>query len=81
MPLLQVRDLPEPLYRRLVEEAAKERRSLSQQAIATLAKGLAADLDSTQRRKAALLEASKIDRRVTRNLPAPARLIREDRDR
>lgn len=81
MPLLQVRDLPEHLYRRLVDEAAKERRSISQQAVATLAKGLDANVDNVQRRKAALLQAAKIDSRATRNLPDPARLIREDRER
>jgi hypothetical protein len=40
MPSLQVRDLPEAIYRKLLNEAEKEHRSLAQQAIAVLAIGL-----------------------------------------
>jgi len=40
MPLLQIRDLPVPLYNALKEQAQAERRSLAQQAILVLARGL-----------------------------------------
>jgi len=81
MALLQIRDLPEPLYRKLAGEAAKQRRSLSQQAIAVLAKGLDMEADPKARRKEALRKAALIDRSQTRNLPDPVKLIREDRNR
>jgi hypothetical protein len=81
MPLLQVRDVPEHLYRLLVRQAEKERRSLAQQAIAVLAKGLQVEVDPKARRREALRKAATFNRKVGRHLPDPVRLIREDRDR
>ncbi len=81
MPTLQVRDVPEHIYRRLVQEAERDRRSLAQQAVAVLAKGLDVETDPMRRRKEALLKAASIDRRLTSHLPSSVRLIREDRDR
>jgi len=81
MPLLQIRDLPEHLHRKLAAEAAKEHRSLSQQAIATLAKGLEVEADPKARRREALRRAALIDSSQTRRLPDPVKLIREDRNR
>jgi hypothetical protein len=81
MPTLQVRDVPEHIYRRLVQEAEKERRSLAQHAIAVLAKGLAVDADPKARRREVLRRAALIDRGQTQNLPDPVKLIREDRNR
>ena len=51
MPSLQVRDLPEHIYKALKEAATAERRSLSQQAIVALAKGLNIGIDHSKRRK------------------------------
>jgi hypothetical protein len=81
MPLLQIRDLPEPLYRKLAEQAAQQHRSLSQQAIAVLEKGLEVDADPRARRREVLRKAALIDGSQTRNLPDPVKLIREDRNR
>ena len=47
MPSIQVRDLPEQIYRKLKINAKKDHRSLSQQAIVTLKKGLGIDSNST----------------------------------
>ncbi len=80
MPLVQVRDLPEHIYRRLVEEAHKERRSLAQQTVAVLARGLQVDADAKSRRRA-LLHALRSAARPRRLLTDPARFIREDRRR
>ena len=55
MPSLQVRDLPEEIYQALKRAAQAERRSLSQQAIVSLAKGLNLGVDHRKRR-AKLLE-------------------------
>ena len=82
MPSLQVRELPEHIYRTLCREAEVAHRSLAQQAVAVLAKGLNLELSPQARRKA-LLEAIRegIERQPLSRLPDPAALIREDRER
>lgn len=82
MPSLQVRELPEHIYQSICHEAAASHRSIAQQAVAILAKGLNLDLVPQVRRKA-LLSAIR-DGGVSQNasgFPDPALLIREDRDR
>jgi plasmid stability protein len=81
MPLLQIRDLPEHLYRKLADEAAKEHRSLSQQAIAVLAKGLDVEADPKARRKRVLEEIKRLHLGHGKSLLDPVKLIRQDRDR
>ncbi|HOM03802.1 MAG TPA: hypothetical protein PK897_08025 [Treponema sp.] len=81
MPLLQVRDCPEDLYRKITYYARKQNRTIAQQVIVILEKGLGQDLSNIERRKE-LLE--KIN---SRNIPERVQelddvaLIREDRDR
>jgi plasmid stability protein len=80
MPTLQIRDLPDDIYRRLAKAAERERRSLAQQAVVVLSQGL--DLAERQERRRRIFEeASKIDRSIMENMPNPVDLIREDRDR
>jgi len=78
---LQVRDLPEHIYRRLLDLAEKERRSLAQQTVAVLAKGLEVEIDPKARRRRILEEAKRLDLGRGRSLPDFVKLIREDRDR
>lgn len=59
MPTLQIRKLPDYIYQALKTAAEHERRSLSQQAIITLAKGLDVPLDFRERRKEVLAEIRK----------------------
>lgn len=82
MPSLQVRELPEHIYQSLCHEAEASHRSIAQQAVAILAKGLNLDLAPQMRRKA-LLAAIREGAAAgeTSGLPDPAQLIREDRDR
>jgi hypothetical protein len=82
MPSLQVRELPEHIYKTLCREAEEQHRSIAQQAIAALARGLNLELDPKMRRKC-ILEAIKTEavRQGKTSLPDPALLIREDRDR
>lgn len=82
MPSLQVRELPEHIYRTLCHEAEAAHRSIAQQAVAALAKGLNLELSPQARRKE-LLEAirAKSAQQPSAGLPDPAALIREDRDR
>jgi hypothetical protein len=81
MPVIQVRDVPEHIYRLLAEQAESERRSLAQQAVAVLARGLEVDVDSKARRRAVIeaLRSNPIAR--TGKLSDPAKLIRKDRRR
>lgn len=82
MPSLQVRELPEPIYRKLAAEADKEHRSLSQQAIAVLARGLGVAEDAKERRKRILDDLRKSPiKRIGKKALNPVDLIREDRDR
>jgi hypothetical protein len=81
MPTLQVRDVPEHVYRRLAELAEKERRSLAQQAVAVLAKGLEVDVDPKSRRRKVLEEAKRLGLGRGKSLPDFVKLIREDRER
>jgi len=81
MPLIQIRDVPDHLYRLLAEQAERERRSLAQQVVAVLARGLQVDLDAKARRKKVLDAIRASDQKRTGKLSDPARLIREDRRR
>ncbi len=82
MPSIQVRDLPEQIYRKLQINAKKDHRSLSQQAIVTLKKGLGIDSNFKERRRE--LVDHILSRRISfdiAHLENPVNLIREDRER
>ena len=81
MATLQVRNVPDHIYRRLTDLAEKERRSLAQQTLVVLAKGLEVEIDPKARRREALRRASLIDRNLTKDLPDFVKMIREDRNR
>lgn len=81
MPLIQVRDVPDHLYRLLAEQAEKERRSLAQQAVAVLARGLQMEVDARARRRKVLRAIQAGGQPPTGRLSDPARLIRKDRRR
>ena len=81
MPLIQVRDVPDHIYRLLAEQAEKERRSLAQQVVAVLARGLEVELDAKVRRQKILRDIEAAASTQTRRLSDPTRLIREDRRR
>jgi hypothetical protein len=80
MPLIQVRDVPEHIYRRLVEQAGRERRSLAQQVVTVLARGLEVEPSPKARRKK-ILEEIRARGPVGTGLPSAVGLIREDRER
>lgn len=79
MALIQVRDVPEHIYRLLAEQAEKERRSLAQQVVAVLARGLEVELDPKTRRRKILQEIKADPPRVIGKLRDPVKLIRQDR--
>jgi antitoxin FitA len=83
MSSLQVRELPENIYSLLKRRAEAEHRSIAQEAIALLAKGLDTSI-SPKARRAKLLqkiaEASGLSGGTVSKLD-PVELIREDRER
>jgi gamma-glutamyl-gamma-aminobutyrate hydrolase PuuD len=81
MPLIQIRDVPGHIYRLLAEQAERERRSLAQQAVAVLARGLQVEVDAKARRRALLEAIQSSPPARTNKLGHPAKLIREDRRR
>ena len=81
MPLLQVRDCPEDIYKKIVRVARKQNRTIAQQVVVLLEKGLGQEQPNRERRRQ-LLE--KIEsREIPESVKAldPVTLIREDRDR
>lgn len=81
MPVLQIRDVPDHIYLLLAEQAEKERRSLAQQAVAVLARGLEVELDPRGRRKQVLKRIQDGLPGVPRKLSDPVKLVRQDRQR
>lgn len=82
MPSLQVRDMPEELYRQLQRNAKREHRSISQQAIITIQKGLELREDSKTRRRELIEQILRDGIGFnTDKLQDPTKLIREDRNR
>jgi hypothetical protein len=81
MPLLQVRDFPEDVYEEITFEAHRQNRTIAQQAIILIKKGLGEKMSNKERRRLA------IERTFARNVPQNVKsvdyikFVREDRDR
>jgi NAD(P)H-hydrate repair Nnr-like enzyme with NAD(P)H-hydrate dehydratase domain len=82
MPTLQVREVPMHVYGQLQERASKERRSLAQETLVAIERGLGMTGDARERRRALL---RRIRERPAipdaAGLPDPVGLLREDRAR
>jgi plasmid stability protein len=82
MPSLQVRELPETLFLKLSRAAERDHRSLAQEAVAILEKGLEIERTPKMRREELLAEIKSYQPAVdTENLKSPVDLLREDRER
>ena len=79
MPSLQVRDLPEGIYRKLVLLASREHRSISQETIVLLEESIQARM-GVDRRARRIPEQFKGIGLDPSGLPDPVELIREQRD-
>ena len=81
MPSLQIRDLPDAIYRVLSLKARRERRSLARQAVIELER--MADIEVRNRRLEALSDLRERIRREgeTQVSRSPAEIVREDRER
>ncbi|MDY6826551.1 MAG: hypothetical protein SVV67_05160 [Bacillota bacterium] len=81
MPTLQVRNLPEHIYRRIVERARAKRSSITQETIYLLQKAL--EMNENPREQRDLL----VDQMMTtapsggNQWPDPVLMVREDRER
>lgn len=82
MPSLQVRNLPEYIYRKLSEKAASEHRSIAQETIVLLEKALEMETKKKSGRRQVI---EKILRTAPladpHKIPDPVKLLREDRRR
>ncbi|OHD82245.1 MAG: hypothetical protein A3J97_16385 [Spirochaetes bacterium RIFOXYC1_FULL_54_7] len=81
MPLLQVRECPEDIYRKITLLARKQNRTIAQQVLVVLEKGLGQEQSNSERRNQVL---ERIGNRHISNdtkLIDEVALIREDRDR
>jgi antitoxin FitA len=81
MPSFQVRDLPDPIYKKLQELAAKERRSMAQQAIVLLANCLGIELDDQTRRRNIIANFRQKNHDLGLDDDQILRTIQEDRNR
>jgi hypothetical protein len=81
MPLLQVRDCPEDIYKKIVVVAKKQNRTIAQQVLVLLERSLGQEQSNMERRRQIIekITERKIDEKV-KEIDAVA-LIREDRDR
>lgn len=83
MPSLQVRDLPEHIYQKIVQLAEAERRSITQETIVLLEKALEIENQNKDRRKVLfnnILNQTNTNK-LSQNVLDPVPLIREDRER
>lgn len=81
MPLLQVRDCPEDVYRKISLDAKRQNRTIAQQILVLLEKALGQDESNVERRRQLLerIQARKVPEKAKR-IDVVA-LVREDRDR
>ena len=81
MPLLQVRECPEDIYKKIALVAKKQNRTIAQQVVVLLEKSLGQEQSNIERRKQVL---ARIGSRIVSDsakLIDEVELIREDRDR
>jgi plasmid stability protein len=81
VPSLQVRNLPEHIYRRIAESAHAERRSIAQETVVLLEKALNMETKKKTARQELIDRILKKPPADPRKIPDPVHLIREDRRR
>jgi hypothetical protein len=81
MPLLQVRECPEDIYKKIALVAKKQNRTIAQQVVVLLEKGLGQEQSNIERRRQLLEKIN--NRQISNEVKAidEVTLIREDRDR
>ena len=81
MPLLQVRDFPADIYEEIIFEARQQNRTIAQQTIVLIKKGLGEEISNKERRRRLLEEIRKNDIPEEVKAIDVVKWIREDRNR
>ena len=81
MPLLQVRDFPEDIYKKITIVAKKQNRTISQQVVVLLEKSLGQEESNIERRKKVFERIQAMDIPESVKIIDAVALIREDRER
>ena len=81
MPLLQVRDFPADIYEEITFEARQQNRTIAQQTIVLIKKGLGEEISNKERLRRLLEEISKNDIPEEAKAIDHVKWIREDRNR
>ena len=81
MPLLQVRDFPEDIYEEISFEAKRQNRTIAQQTIVLIKKGLGEEISDRERRRRLLEEVSNWHVPEAAKAVDCVKWIREDRAR
>jgi len=81
MPLLQVRDFPADIYEEISFEAKRQNRTIAQQTIVLIKKGLGEEISLKEQRRRLLERINGRDIPESVKAIDPVKLIREDRDR
>ena len=81
MPLLQVRNFPEDIYEEISIEAKRQHRTIAQQTIVLIKKGLKKKLSNLERRRLVLERISKMHVPEEAKKIDHVKWIREDRER
>jgi hypothetical protein len=81
MPLLQVRECPEDIYKKIALVAKKQNRTIAQQVVVLLEKGLGQEQSNIERRKQLLAKIESRKILDDAKLIDEVKLIREDRER
>jgi len=81
MPLLQVRDFPKDIYEEIKLEAKQQNRSIAQQTIVLIKRGLGEEISNQERRRRLLEEVKSWAVPIEAKRVDAVKLIREDRAR
>jgi len=82
VPALQVRDLPDHLYRKLVEKASADHRSIAQETVVLLEKALEMETNKKTARRMLIERILRTPPPADpHKIPDPVDMLREDRGR
>jgi len=81
VPLLQVRDFPADIYEEISFEAKRQNRTIAQQTIVLIKKGLGEEVSLKEQRRRLLERINSRDIPESVKAIDPVKFIREDRDR
>jgi hypothetical protein len=82
MPSVQVRNMPDKLYNKLVELAKKDNRSIAKETIYLLGKAIDLESDLKSKRVEKIENILRLNEKSAKyKLPPAVDMIREDRDR